>query len=135
MGDGDVAKARRLLDEAGLEELSLEAVAGCGRCWLTTRLGYTGGGHPAAHQQPGSRDGRSGQLCHVVRSDQAYLLLHSDRRTDAILLEALIAGDPAKRSDPQGGQWPVGPPHARDAGTTPRRTSLSCWPWIATLHL
>jgi alpha-2-macroglobulin len=43
--------------------------------------------------------------------DQTYLLLSSDRRTDAILLDALIEDNPQQRPDPQAGQRPAGAPH------------------------
>jgi uncharacterized protein YfaS (alpha-2-macroglobulin family) len=94
MGDTDVAKARRLLDEAGLEDLSLEAVA-----WLWQVL----------LDDPGSASEVETIQRHITNlavetagaanfttsyGDQAYLLLHSDRRTDAIILDAMIAGQP-----------------------------------------
>ena len=57
---------------------------------------------------------------------------HSDRRTDAIVLEALISEQPGERPDPQGGARAAGAPRRRAAGATPRRTSSSCWRWTAT---
>jgi uncharacterized protein YfaS (alpha-2-macroglobulin family) len=94
MGDTDWDKARRLLDEAGLEELSLEAVA-----WLWLVL----------NDDPASAAEVEAISRHIANravetpgaanfttdyGDDAYLLLHSNRRTDAIILDALIAGDP-----------------------------------------
>jgi uncharacterized protein YfaS (alpha-2-macroglobulin family) len=94
MGDGDVAKARRLLDDAGLENLSLEAVA-----WLWQVLD----GDPDAATQVeaiqrhiANRAVETAGAANFTTSysDQTYLLLASDRRTDAIVLDAMIAGDP-----------------------------------------
>ena len=94
MGDGDVAKARRLLDEAGLEDLSLEAVA-----WLWQVLDDDPGSAAeveAIRRHIGNRAVETAGAANFTTSygDQAYLLLHSDRRTDAIILDAMIAGDP-----------------------------------------
>jgi alpha-2-macroglobulin len=94
MGDGDAAKARRLLDDAGLENLSLEAAA-----WLWQVLADD----PGSATQVGAIRRHIGNLAVETAgaanfvtsySDQAYLLLRSDRRTDAIVLEAMIALDP-----------------------------------------
>jgi uncharacterized protein YfaS (alpha-2-macroglobulin family) len=94
MNDTDRDKARRLLNDAGLEELSLEAVA-----WIWQVL----------NDDPASTAELETIRRHVANravetagaanfttdyGDQAYLLLHSDRRTDAIILDALIADDP-----------------------------------------
>jgi uncharacterized protein YfaS (alpha-2-macroglobulin family) len=95
MGDKDTSKARALLAEAGLEDLSLDAVG-----WLWQVL---------------VDDPNSAQELEVIRrhignrvvetagaanftttyDDQSYLLLSSDRRTDGILLDTLILDDPA----------------------------------------
>ena len=94
MGDTDLEKARRLFDDAGVDDLPLEATA-----WLWLVL----------NDDPGSRDQLEEIKRHVNNravetpsaanfttsyADQAYLLLHSNRRTDALLLDALIAADP-----------------------------------------
>jgi uncharacterized protein YfaS (alpha-2-macroglobulin family) len=94
MGDRDVDKARQLLQEAGLEELSLEAVG-----WLWVVLS----------DDPASTDELEAIRRHINNravetpgaanfttsyGDEAYLLLHSNRRTDAILLDALILDSP-----------------------------------------
>ena len=89
-GDRDARKAERLLDDAGLERLSMEAIG-----WLWPVI-------------DDSRQLDAIRLFvnnHVVEtagaanfttaySDQTYLLLSSDRRTDAILLDALIEDNP-----------------------------------------
>jgi uncharacterized protein YfaS (alpha-2-macroglobulin family) len=94
MGDHDPAKAVNLLDEAGLEKLSLDAIG-----WLW----------PVLEDAPGTGDRleaiRRYVNNHVVETagaanfttdydDQNYLLLGSNRRTDAILLDALIGDNP-----------------------------------------
>jgi uncharacterized protein YfaS (alpha-2-macroglobulin family) len=94
MGDRDPDKALRLLDEAGLENLDLDAIG-----WLW----------PVLLDEPGAKAQLDAIRRHVNNrvvetagaanftssyDDQTYLLLSSDRRTDAILLEALMADDP-----------------------------------------
>ena len=94
MGDTDVAKARQLLDEAGLDDLSLEAVA-----WLWQVLLDDPGSAAeveAIQRHISNRAVETPGAANFTTSygDQAYLLLHSNRRTDAIILDAMIAGDP-----------------------------------------
>jgi uncharacterized protein YfaS (alpha-2-macroglobulin family) len=94
MGDGDVDKAQHLLDKAGLEELSLEAAA-----WLWPVLDDDPGSSAEAEAIRRHISNRAVETAGAANfttsyGDQAYLLLHSDRRTDAIILDALIAGDP-----------------------------------------
>jgi uncharacterized protein YfaS (alpha-2-macroglobulin family) len=94
MGDTDYAKARGLLNEAGLEELSLEAVA-----WLWQVLVDD----PASVEElQAIRQHINNQVVETAGAanfttrytEQDYLLLRSNRRTDAIILDALIADDP-----------------------------------------
>ena len=95
MGDADPARARSLIQEAGLEKLSLEAVG-----WLL----------PVLSDDPGStadvaairrlllnRATETAGTAHFTTSygDNGYLLLHSDRRADGIILDALIDDEPA----------------------------------------
>ena len=91
-GDRDVARAKGLIKEAGgVDKLSMEAVG-----WI---LGVVA-------QQPDAADERKAILRHLdnkvtetaaaanfttTASDGAYLILHSDRRVDAVILESLIA--------------------------------------------
>jgi uncharacterized protein YfaS (alpha-2-macroglobulin family) len=89
-GDRDARKAEALLNEAGLDKLSMEAIG-----WLWNVV-----------DDPAQLDAiRLFVNNHVVETagaanftttytDQTYLLLSSDRRTDAILLDALIEDDP-----------------------------------------
>jgi alpha-2-macroglobulin len=95
MGDGDPAKARRLFDEAGVEDLSLEASA-----WLWQVLLDTPGSESqieAIERHISNRAVETAGAANFTTSygDNAYLLLHSNRRSDAVILDALIAGDPA----------------------------------------
>ncbi|MFA9406372.1 MAG: alpha-2-macroglobulin family protein [Anaerolineales bacterium] len=94
MGDQDAQKARNLYHEAGIEQLSLDAI---GWIWqtlvddpsssteLTEIRRYIG-------NQVVETPGAANFTTHV--HDQTYLLLSSDRRTDAILLDTLILDNP-----------------------------------------
>ena len=94
MGDRDPNKALKLLDQGGLENFSMEAMG-----WLW----------PVLQDAPGTGEKLEAIRRHVANrvvetagaanfttdySDETYLLLSSDRRTDAILLDALIGDDP-----------------------------------------
>jgi len=90
MGDRDTQKAQKLINEASLEKLSMQAIG-----WLW----------PVIDNETTLEDIRRFVNNHVVETagaanfttaydDQTYLLLSSDRRTDAILLDALIEDDP-----------------------------------------
>jgi len=94
MGDNDAEKALALLEDAPLEELSFEAIA-----WLWQVLMDD----PNATAE--LAEIRLYINNHVVETageanfttsydDQTYLILSSDRRADAILLDALVADDP-----------------------------------------
>ncbi|MDX1687859.1 MAG: alpha-2-macroglobulin family protein, partial [Candidatus Promineifilaceae bacterium] len=94
MGDGDPDKAAQLLDEVGLTELSLEAVA-----WLWPVLGEDGAYAEevdAIRRHINNRAVETAGAANFTTSygDQAHLMLHSDRRTDAVILDALIAEAP-----------------------------------------
>src|SRR3972149_5686933 len=95
MGVRDTIKARKLLNEADLEEFSLDAVG-----WLWQGLVDD----PASSAELGairrhvnSRAVETAGAANFTTgyTEQDYLLLRSDRRTDAILLDALIADNPA----------------------------------------
>lgn len=95
LGEGDPARARKLIDEAGgVEKMPLEALG-----WLL----------PVLSEDPKSADRREAILkflanrvsetagaAHFVTSysDGAHVLLHSERSADGILLDALIGEDP-----------------------------------------
>ncbi|MCB8926952.1 MAG: hypothetical protein H6652_15150 [Ardenticatenaceae bacterium] len=93
-GDSDFAKARALLDEAGIDNLSLEANA-----WLWDILADD----PAAadyvaqiRQLINNRAVETADAANFTTSygEQDYLLLHSNRRTDGIILQTLINQTP-----------------------------------------
>jgi uncharacterized protein YfaS (alpha-2-macroglobulin family) len=94
LGDRDPARARRLIAENGLEKLQLEAVG-----WLLTVLS---GDKASTNEVAAIRrllDNRAEETAGTAHfttnySDDAYLLLHSDRRTDGVILEALIGDQP-----------------------------------------
>jgi uncharacterized protein YfaS (alpha-2-macroglobulin family) len=94
MGETDLARARALIREAGLQRLSFEAVG-----WL---LSVLTGDRASTAEVAGIRIHLTNNVtetastAHFVVSygDDGYLLLHSDRRADAIALEALIADQP-----------------------------------------
>lgn len=115
MGDRDVSRARALLREAGVEKLSFEALG-----WIL----------PLLSADPGSQADAAGILRHLTNrvtetaaaahfavsyGEQAYLILHSDRRADAVVLEGLIAAQPTSDLIPKivtgllahrrGGRW------------------------------
>jgi uncharacterized protein YfaS (alpha-2-macroglobulin family) len=94
MGDGDTAKARRLLNEAGLDELSLDAIG-----WLwevlvddASSVSELESIRTYVNNRVVETPGAANFTIHY--HDQTYLLLSSDRRTDAILMSALIGDNP-----------------------------------------
>jgi uncharacterized protein YfaS (alpha-2-macroglobulin family) len=94
MGDVDADKAARLFNDAGLEELTLEAVA-----WLWPVLD-TDSRYAAQVEAIGrhlnNRAVETAAAANFTTSygDEAYLMLHSNRRSDGITLDALIAVQP-----------------------------------------
>lgn len=94
MNDDDPDKAAALLAEAGLENLSLEAVA-----WIWQVL--DGNARYSTQVDEISRhiNNRAVETAAAANfttsyGEDAYLMLHSNRRTDGIILDALIANDP-----------------------------------------
>lgn len=95
MGDRDTRKARKLLSGVRVEDLSLETVG-----WLL----YVLSGDEASRQEVEAlrqnlknRVAETAATAHFVSSytDDDHLVLHSDRRADAVVLDALIADQPA----------------------------------------
>ena len=94
MGDRDRSDARKLLAEARLENLSLETIG-----WL---LFVLSGDRSSANEVEAirrtlrNRVTETASTAHFVCSykDDDYLVLNSDRRADAVLLEALILDQP-----------------------------------------
>jgi uncharacterized protein YfaS (alpha-2-macroglobulin family) len=93
MGDSDVNKAANLFNEAGVERLSLEASAWL---WPILQQGGRTAEVEAIVRHFNNRVSETAGAANFITSygDQQYLMLHSDRRTDAIILEALIANQP-----------------------------------------
>ncbi len=94
MGDRDAARARKLIATAGLEKLSLEAVG-----WLLPVL--SGDAASAAEvaairRHLNNRATETAGAAHFVTSyaDADYLLLHSSRRANGVILDALIGDQP-----------------------------------------
>ncbi|HKO42962.1 MAG TPA: alpha-2-macroglobulin family protein [Pyrinomonadaceae bacterium] len=101
MNDLDAAAARKLIKDAGLENLSLEAVG-----WLL----YVLSGDPdsaaeieAIRNLLNNKAIETAGAAHFVSSykDGDYLLLHSNRRGDGIILEALIKDQPGNELIPK----------------------------------
>ena len=95
MGDKDAAKARRLIAEAGLDGLTLEASG-----WLLSVLSGDQSSQTeltAVRKHLNNRVTEEAATAHFVTSykDDDYLLMHSDRRADGVILEALIKDQPA----------------------------------------
>ncbi|GAB4421517.1 MAG: alpha-2-macroglobulin [Anaerolineales bacterium] len=94
MGDHDPAKARQLLDEATLEGIPLEAVG-----WIWQVLAGDPNSEPeleAIRRFVANRVVETAGAANYTTEydDQNYLLLGSNRRTDAVLLDAMINDDP-----------------------------------------
>jgi hypothetical protein len=93
LGVRDQARARTLLAETTLARHSLETLG-----WLLPVLG-DGKERPEILRHLGNQVRETAGAAHFTTaySDGAHLLLHSERRVDGVLLEALIGADP--RSD------------------------------------
>ncbi len=94
LGDADPASARALIQEAGLEKLSLEAVG-----WLLPVLSDDPSSKTdveAIRRLLLNRATETAGTAHFATSygDNGYLLLHSNRRADGIILDALIGDQP-----------------------------------------
>ena len=94
MGDRDAARARRLIAENGVDKLQLEAVG-----WLLTVLSRDASSAAEVAAIRRLLDNRAEETAGTAHfttnySDDAYLLLHSDRRADGVILEALIGDQP-----------------------------------------
>jgi uncharacterized protein YfaS (alpha-2-macroglobulin family) len=94
MGDRDVDKALRLLNEDPLEDFPLDAIA-----WIWQVLIDDPGSSAeleAIRRHINNRAVETAGAANFTTSydDQAYLLLNSNRRTDALILDAMIADNP-----------------------------------------
>ncbi|HEV2860236.1 MAG TPA: alpha-2-macroglobulin family protein [Pyrinomonadaceae bacterium] len=100
-GDRDAARARRVIAEEGLDKLSLESVG-----WLLSVLSGDAGSAAevtAIRRLLGNRVEETAGAAHFTSryGDDDYLLLASDRRADAVILEALIADQPQSELIPK----------------------------------
>ena len=94
MKDTDIKKAHALLAEAGLDGLSMEAIG-----WL---MGTMTGDKSSAtwlgkiHRHLDNKVSETAATAHWTTgySDGNYLILHSDRRADGVILESLIKDQP-----------------------------------------
>lgn len=94
MGDSDPAKALKLYNEAGIDKLSMEAIG-----WLWQVLSDAPGTSAPVEEIRRFVNNHTVETAGAANfttyyNDQTYLLLSSDRRTDAILLDALINDNP-----------------------------------------
>ncbi len=94
LGDHDPAKARRLIDTNGLENLSLESIG-----WLLFVLSGETALRETVDEIRRLLNNRVTETAGAATvasgySDGDYLLLHSNRRSDAVLLEALVVDQP-----------------------------------------
>ena len=94
MDDPDPTKANALLRDGGVEQLPLEATG-----WilqvLTRYSGYENQLEAIRRHLNNQAVETAGAANFITGyTDDAYVLLHSNRRTDAILLDALISDDP-----------------------------------------
>ncbi|KAA3660965.1 MAG: hypothetical protein DWQ04_17950, partial [Chloroflexi bacterium] len=91
LGDSDPAKARSLYNEAGIDNLTLESLA-----WLWQVMGNDSAEASEIRQHINNRAVETAGAANFTTSygDDAYLMLHSNRRTDGVILDALIANDP-----------------------------------------
>jgi uncharacterized protein YfaS (alpha-2-macroglobulin family) len=93
-GDRDLPRARKLLAEAGVEHLSMDALG-----WLLYTLAGDAGSareRAAIHRFLANRVSETAGAANWVGgyADGGYLILDSDRRDDGILLEAMIEDQP-----------------------------------------
>jgi uncharacterized protein YfaS (alpha-2-macroglobulin family) len=94
MNDHDAAKARSVIGSAGLEKLSLESIG-----WLLPVLSGDANSNrevEAIRRHLNNRVTETAGAAHFADnySDGNYLLLHSDRRADGVILESLIGDQP-----------------------------------------
>ncbi|HUK90588.1 MAG TPA: alpha-2-macroglobulin family protein, partial [Blastocatellia bacterium] len=94
MGDRDAARARQLIAEAGLNGLSMESIG-----WLLPVLSGDSGSQDqvaAIRKYLNNRVEEEAGTAHFTSSyaDGEHLLLHSNRRDDGVILDALIGDQP-----------------------------------------
>jgi uncharacterized protein YfaS (alpha-2-macroglobulin family) len=90
MGDLDLARAKKLVAQAGLPKLSMESIG-----WLMSVLHGDSGSRTILSKMHRYLDNKVSETASAANwvdgyNDDAHLVLHSSRRADAILLESLI---------------------------------------------
>lgn len=102
MGDPDPSKAQALMDDAGGPQgLPLDAVA-----WIWQTLQDTPGYENSLNSIRTHVNNQAVETAGAANffngySDDDYVLLHSNRRTDALLMDALIGDNPASDLTPK----------------------------------
>ena len=94
MDDNDPVKARDLYHEAGLDGLSLEAVGWIWQVLLDDPNSTTELDEIRLYISNRVVETAGAANFTTTYDDQSYLLLSSNRRTDAVLLDVMIADDP-----------------------------------------
>ena len=94
MGDKDTAKARQMINSVGPDKLPTEAVG-----WLLSVLTGDPGSTTEVQTIRRSLNNRATETAGAASfttsyGDDDYLLMHSSRRTDAVILDALMADQP-----------------------------------------
>ncbi len=94
LGDNDIARAKKLIAEAGLDNLSLESLGWLLPILSSSKIAQTE--VASIRQRINNRVEETAGAAHFTTSykDGAHLLLASNRRTDGVLLEALIQDQP-----------------------------------------
>ena len=95
MGDRDTSRARKLFAETRVEDLSVETMG-----WLLSVLSGDDASRnevEALRRNLKNRVAETAATAHFAcsYSDDDHVVLNSDRRADAVVLEALIASEPA----------------------------------------
>lgn len=102
MNDADPARAKRLIQEAGgVDKLPIEAI---GWIWPTLSGDKSSTAeNEAIRRHIGNRVTETAGAAHFVTGygDSDWVLLHSDRRADGVLLESLIGDQPSSTLVPK----------------------------------
>ena len=101
--------------------------AGCGRCWQLIRL-YAGD-VAEIQQHVNNRAVETAGAANFTTSygDDDYVMLHSDRRTDGVLLNTLINEDPSSDLIPKVVNGLLAHRNGRTLGQYARKMSSFCW--------
>ena len=96
MGDPDPEKASALLKEAGIENISLDALAWIWQVLVNADQSKYDAQIAEIRTHVNNRAVETAGAANFTTSysDDDYVLLHSDRRTDALLLDAMLNDDP-----------------------------------------